>query len=470
MERPGVDVETVEQFLASTPTTDHASAWLLRMAGTKELTALVLGLIDTGEVQNEQEALAFCVEHVNGINCRDVRLTLGDFEGRRLWDTRLIDLCKRYDLMSKSSNAFRLHQKLGWASHRVMGALLQGDFPGYTEEPQSRLFELGVPRQKQEALFETTRGINWDAHSHAIVSNGVLSTGFVSELRGLHAEVREALRCNKQWDQAFEASRCYLMPLAVRLAPIVGIQEIEGVFNKDAWRTYLYLLSFVTWAHGVLLSQRAKHPKRRIYFLEVPVFGTHGGTADIVEVVSINGLPPNKRQREMLLHMQEDRRRYPELIEMFVQHFGPDILLRIVDLKFSVGDGGAKTPVLLSSRVSKGPLQGHARQLTRYMSLFQRRVAKAADLNGSAWDELRVGSGILDYYFPWGRRRHKKEPTPAELQEYFERSVRDMEPRATNRAHRRVATRELCRSVHRSIHGGVPLSSGTLELQKQLLT
>lgn len=144
---------------------------------------------------------------------------------------------------------------------------------------------------------------------------------------------------------------------------------------SDPEDQYLSFLTTLTWVEVVLYYKKVgSFPLFSEVFIIENSADVGFGRIDILSVVSINGHKPTKKELcriEKLSKRQFDS--VGHVIVALVAEFGRTLVLKITDWKFVVGDGvnGSKKKlnIIHKDDVLNAPLQKHADQLDRYLSL-----------------------------------------------------------------------------------------------------
>src|SRR3989344_3956261 len=130
-------------------------------------------------------------------------------------------------------------------------------------------------------------------------AHGRLDEGYVKDLASLHKTIRHAIKKCYVWHKEYDHGRPYWGDLVRMAIAVFGVEEIRFLLRDTVYNRYLGMLTLLNWT--MALIEYHKHGKR-ILFSEVRAlnhaWGVEGGFIDAIEVVSIQGRIPGKRERE----------------------------------------------------------------------------------------------------------------------------------------------------------------------------
>lgn len=354
------------------------------------LDQVALTLVATNQARDMLEAIQIIEKNMTLANGKQT-LRAGDFNGadslRSLKQSLPEFKFERSDVQQRKIEVQGETRKYGTIGHAAALRLLSGQLPVYDGQQslQPRLFEEQQPAQLDlpwQVERREGRLVLQEPHYEEIAS-------MCRELEGTMSDL---------W--ASESSRAKLATLHLRdlLYPIFG-RYVEAIstdrtLDCESGEYFehfprLYRLTLLTWAQVAMWSAQQD---TRCLFGEVSVFPGGSdigvGRMDALEVVSINGVSPNERQRVVLQRVSQNRfTSVGHLVKVLRRTFGEKLGLRILDLKFAVGDGVPVDNIITPESLSE-PLSQHVDQVGRY------QACSAVD--------MQLSQGVLPQDITWG--------------------------------------------------------------------
>lgn len=427
-------------------------------------------LIVAGVANDFREAIGFLRETYDRINPKRLRIVLADFQ-KPTYIHRLIRLFVQKASQDVSANS--PFQWQGSRAHEGIANLLTGSlmlaprrpfqqtlfsdpWEHASNLPQQTLFGLAEPAEV--AMANGVRPIheNWPDDSR------------LGEIQDYWQKMAEEMR-GRSWSEQFLRQVQALAELCQLLDPYFGPSIRRLRTNRDPVSQYLTGYTIMSWA-SVLLYLCKSSP--RFIFAEVPILpwrmGLSGGRVDALEVVAINGRPPNAQESRVLRYLTQSHfRSVSHLYVELVRIFGPEVEIHLLDWKLPVGDGGL-CRILTPADVSTPPAR-HDRQIRRYLTL----AAAAEHLSGASrqaeWQECSLGAlGVLVYPMSTTELvEHRLEMSPDERLDFFSTHIVARWPRAQAQAGWRELSRVVTASLKTSANNGTKkdrVASSTLRL------
>jgi hypothetical protein len=185
--------------------------------------------------------------------------------------------------------------------------------------------------------------------------------------------------------------------------------------REDPYSYLLYLLTLLCWCAAAVAA--AGQEEVPVYFTEVKLrhdkAPASAGSADLVEVIEVNGEPLTPKQRKQLrLAAAKKYQSIGHLIREVEALLGGVVKVAIRDLKFIVGDGTDTKKILSTDESIRKPVTRHRRQLEDYIAASRLDVHDW--LNGTS-EIVRAEEGELIYFLGAHIANHSIVPAEEEV-------------------------------------------------------
>lgn len=259
------------------------------------------------------------------------------------------------------------------------------------------------------------------------------------------------------------------------------LAKISDYDISDSEDQYLSFLTVLTWVEVLLYYKKVGNfPLFSEVFIIENSAEVGFGRIDILSVVSIDGNIPTKNQLKRIQKISKrDFGSVGHVILALIAEFGSNLVLKITDWKFAVGDGvgGIKKQmnIIKKDDALDKPLQKHGDQLDRYLSLSMVSHSLAAGSSKLKETEKlwETGSftiiGELVYFFPDREPIvHKASLSKEQIKSVFQDQIVSNFHSAKTRSVIRTASNLAMELVHRMLEskkvlqGSVNISNGQL--------
>jgi len=369
--------------------------WAGRMMSKGYLDLIVRALLASDVAKNASEALTYLVKASGTADFSDLNIACCDLKGRvnpKHFKELETLIAKK---QQRKGDPFLVY---GTISHRFLPRLLSGQplIKPFKPERQLGLF---ATRPKQLQLFDWFQ----PKASRLFGENASKRLNFRRIEKNWRHIVGIMKKNSDAWPDWYLRCKSQVTELFDLMFPLFGehgeiIKRYQSV--RDTQYTVLMLL---TWA--AIIQYFRKNKNERVLFTEIPVFPhghrISGGRLDALEIISINGEPPDKRQFETLRFLSKYRFKSVEnLINELGLVFGrhTPIAFKVPDWKFTVGDSDYYNGQLILPEIV--PLPRHTAQLQKYLTLLSFITRSMDGEEESVWQEQRFRHGQLLYLYP----------------------------------------------------------------------
>ncbi|MBI3421260.1 MAG: hypothetical protein HY006_04290 [Candidatus Sungbacteria bacterium] len=423
---------------------------------TGKLHTAACAIIKAGEVADGKEALAFLMQESKQIVLeQQPRVTLVDLEGKRT-SAKPLRVLERFvsDTAADDANADGMaHRMFGILSHGVLARILEKRTHANRISAMGSQLLLPFCQEEQLSFPPESRAFPWVSYADMLAPNGRLCKEALLFLRQFRKDILAGLGSVCAWSDRYR----YLLLYANVLIGFAGIfvdkSSLSRFLKGTAYTRYLFFLTLLTWMDALIRTDRER---RRVLFLEIPVFHpdgmVNGGRIDALELVAVRGKSLTQRQLEILERIGRwvrDQRPKGLCIGLVVQTtvmiFGQDALFEVRELKIGIGDA-VKGTMIEPSQVFYEPLPPHLRQVERYLAFGSVDIARVMGRH-EQWSDEVLGAGKIDYRFYSGARLHDVSLAPQDRKRFFARNVVKRLDAANQRARLRIFERHLLARV-----------------------
>lgn len=401
---------TVDDILSLPDPSPSFRIWIWKMMSNGHLDQIVKVFITADVVKNGREALNYLNEMNKERDFEDLNLSCCDFKN----ETNL-RLLKRLDLLLGSNNNQKgdPYQIYGTVGHSIMSNIFSGQignrYFGFVKKngAQLSLFEDNFSTHQepistkslQMNLFEAdTFEIPLTWKEEIIGSNIPQYFPSVARIEKIWHRIIEIIDKSKsEWPNWYLKANKYLNKLRNLLGPLFGRHAHLFDWRIGSNLNYSIALSLMSLA-GAIVFFRQK--EKMALFTETPVISIRhkfgGGRIDAIEIRTIGGKPPNKKQIRLLKEISKYRfESVGRLAYDLSRVFRQKIEFNIFDWKFAVGDG-KRQQIIQPIDV---PIADHVVQLKKYLALSSLSYSlQARKKDKNLWTGFNHGT--LFYFMP----------------------------------------------------------------------
>lgn len=352
--------------------------WARHTLKTGWLEKLIEILIRTGQTADKKEALEYLDKFHSPNKWSDLKIAKGDFSGKVGREPfRLLE-----DKLGYGRQDPNPYPHYGVVGHKAIADLLSGKIPNYTEamkmlrrdqdifQQQGCIFKTKTAPQFQPSLFRPIELFPQTVFVREILPNNHFSARLENEIVEWWTAMSSLIASHPSanWMKLYSLFQPLMPELEIRLWPIFH-RHTDKLKSDQAFSQYLKYLTLMSLAS--LIPWSKKH--RFHLFREIPALTNHarvnGGRIDAIEVLNINGHPPDKTEEELLKKMSDNSySSVGHLVSALRRVFGRYLEFRITDWKFMLGDGVEQGRIIQPAEV-KTPPDKHIRQVQSYVAL-----------------------------------------------------------------------------------------------------
>src|SRR3989304_144376 len=398
-------------------------AWHSFIQGHLDL--LIQGIMRAGKAGSRAESLLYLEEYQKTLPQKD-KVTWGDV-AKTSRNQRLSKLLSEIITGERNSSAYDKSRYHGIISHIAIPELFSGNLLN---------------------MEKISRGKLQSPEQHEIFHNGISlellrldKTKSVKLLR-LYESLKLIEYAEAYLEKVEEDVRKGMLPhqsksfpqLRESLRPIFEEYMQKILTNELMENEYLSSHTFMIWAKALTCY---KYSGNLAFFREVPVlanaYDLGAGRIDALFVRTIDGKTPDKAQTERVKAMTKRQfHSVGHLMNTLLRAFGDKIDFKVTAWKFAVGDGErgmrSQMNVVKVKDVEDRPLDGHERQIKRYLSMailsHSLSSLRHIDEVEKIWETKSFSmKGEIAYFFPDKQVFHDVVLTPEKIKLFFQEQV-----------------------------------------------
>jgi hypothetical protein len=377
---------------------------------------------------------------------------------------RARDAVKRLDIIptrrgEKTESA--LAGYCGSLSHQALMSLYTGEFMQNEKPPE--LKENGknhIHREQQEPEYiadplwqeyMSTNPLTRQPGNKRVASDIARYTRVLHEIiertQPYERLIAEAVRF-RMTDQLYQA-----------LLPVFGSNASALCYATRSKAPTYFEKTLLCWADAylALYNECHGHFPQRIIFSELPLFrdkAYRAGRLDGIEVMSIKGHEPDRRQKHRLAQICESRTYHSveELIQKIEKIFRTkELTFRIIDFKCEIGDNPGKRRqfAIPAEQIATAPIKQHAMQIAEYAA----HLDGADRESGEITDTRFIQTQLIYFISTIGRPFVFETNYTNETLDEAARQIAQLSPKGVSRASMRESMNILLARYESLLHG-----------------